>query len=268
MKCPNCNKEISNGLNSCPYCATPIVANTCSHCGSINLHRKIETVESDEMKIFNINGVTFKMIHVEGGTFTMGEGSNAHQVTLSSYYIGETPVTQALWKEVTGKTPSYFKGDQRPVEQVSWDDCQDFIKKLNAKIGKKFRLLTDAEWEYAARDGTKSKGYLYAGSNDINEVAWYMENSNGTTHPVGQKKPNELGLYDMSGNVWEWCQDWHDGYIWNQTNPTDPTSEFFCVHRGGSWSFDNAEDCRMSQGRCVSHWHWCFKIGFRLALSE
>lgn len=236
--------------------------------------RKAE--EEKKRGIFKVGNVEFKMIHVEGGAFMMGEGSAAHQVTLSSYYIGETPVTQALWKEVTGKTPSHFKGDQKPVESVSWNDCQDFNKKLNQKTGKKFRLLTEAEWEYAARGGNKSKGYEYAGSNDINEVAWYDKNAydKGSsspdygTHPVKQKKPNELGIYDMSGNVWEWCQDWYGEYKkGSQTNPTGPSSGSDRVRRGGGWDFD-ARHCRLSYRFGSSPDDARYGLGLRLALSE
>lgn len=234
--------------------------------------RKAE--EEKKRGIIKVGNV--KLIHVEGGTFTMGEGSNAHKVTLSSYYIGETPVTQELWKDVTGKTPSSFKGDQRPVESVSWDDCQDFIKKLNQKTGKKFRMLTEAEWEFAARGGNKSRGYEYAGSNNINEVAWYTENSykkgssspNYGTHPVMQKKPNELGIYDMSGNVWEWCQDCYGDYKKGpQTNPTGPASGAGRVLRGGSW-YNDAWYCRLSYRFDGSPDFAYYNLGFRLALSE
>ena len=204
---------------------------------------------------FTVNGVTFTMVTVEGGTFMMGataeQGNDAddrekpvHQVTLSSYCIGQTEVTQALWQAVMGSNPSYFQGDlQRPVEQVSWDDCQTFITRLNELTGKAFRLPTEAEWEYAARGGNKSHGYKYAGSNDINEVAWYRDNS---SMPVATKAPNELGLYDMSGNVWEWCQDWYGSYSSNaQSNPTGPASGSNRVIRGGCWG-NYARLCRVS----------------------
>ena len=164
-----------------------------------------------------------EMILVEGGTYTMGETEK--QVTVKDFYIGKYPVTQKQWFEIMGSNPSYFKGcDNCPVETVTWYDTQEFIKKLNEKYpGSNFRLPTEAEWEWAARGGNESKGYLYAGSNNIDDVAWYYENSGEKTHPVGQKKPNELGLYDMSGNVWEWCEDWYD----EKTN--------WKVVRGGSW---------------------------------
>lgn len=214
---------------------------------------------------FNVDGVSFKMIAVEGGTFKMGcndsdaydDEKTIHNVTLSSYYIGETQVTQALWKAVMGNNPSIFKGDILPVENVSWNDCQKFISRLNSLTGLNFRLPTEAQWEYAARGGRKSKGYKYSGSNNIDEVAWYENNSHTRTewfgskkdqqpHPVATKQPNELGLYDMSGNVWEWCSDWHSNYgSSSQTNPTGPNSGSYRVDRGGSW-YDYAGCCRSS----------------------
>ena len=203
----------------------------------------------------NIGGI--EMVYIKGGTFTMGataeQGSEAdidekptHSVTLSDYYIGKYEVTQAQWRAVMGSNPSYFTGDNNPVEQVSWDDIQEFITKLNAQTGKKFRLPTEAEWEYAARGGNKSKGYKYSSSNNISEVAWYDDNSSNKTHPVGQKTPNELGIYDMTGNVWEWCPDCYGSYSSSsQTNPTGPSSGSFRVLRGGSW-LNFARYCRVS----------------------
>ena len=212
--------------------------------------------DEPQPEIFTVGGVSFKMIPVEGGTFTMGataeQGSDAydwekpaHEVTLSSYCIGEAEVTQALWQAVMGSSPSYFTGNlQRPVERVTWNDCQTFITKLSQLTGKTFRLPTEAEWEYAARGGNKSQGYKYAGSNTLGDVAWYDGNSSSTTHPVATKAPNELGLYDMSGNVWEWCQDWYGSYSSGaQTNPTGPTLGSARVYRGGSWYY-YASSCR------------------------
>lgn len=193
---------------------------------------------------FIVNGVSFKMIYVEGGTFTMGatpelgnetlHANPAHNVTLSSYYIGETEVTQALWKAVMGNNPSYYKGNNRPVDCVTWEECQAFINKLNTMTGKDFHLPTEAEWEFAARGGIYSKGYKYSGSNNLDDFAWYGENSDHKPHPVKTKYPNELGIYDMSGNVWEWCQDWYSSYTdSSQVNPKGPSSGDVRVVRSG-----------------------------------
>ena len=227
-----------------------------------------------------VNGVSFTMIAVEGGTFSMGatseQGSDAdndekpvHSVALSDYYIGETEVTQELWQAVMGSNPSRFGGyPKRPVEQVSWNDCQEFIKKLNQLTGMNFRLPTEAEWEYAARGGNKSKGYKYSGGNTIGNVAWYTDNSGSRTHDVKTKQANELGIYDMSGNVYEWCQDWYGNYSSSsQTNPTGPSSGSLRVIRGGSWSI-SARYCRVSD-RC--NFYPDFRdddLGLRLSLSQ
>ena len=206
---------------------------------------------------FNVKGVSFNMIRVEGGIFTMGatpeQGWNAqynekpaHQVELSTYLIGEIQVTQELWTAVMGKNPSEYKGDLRPVDSVSWEDCQKFITRLNKVTGRHFRLPTEAEWEFAARGGNKSKGFKYAGSNNIDEVAWYAYNTSKETQPVGRTKGNELGLYDMSGNVWEWCQDWYGQYSSNaQSNPKGSSSGYYRVSRGGSWG-NSATHCRVA----------------------
>ena len=225
------------------------------------------------------NGVTFTMVAMQGGTFTMGatseQGSEAdsdekpaHRVTLSDYYIGQTEVTQALWQAVMGSNPSNWKGSNLPVEQVSWNECQQFITKLNQLTGRRFRLPTEAEWEYAARGGSKSRGYKYSGSNDIGSVAWYDGNSGSKTHPVGQKNANELGIYDMSGNVWEWCQDWYDsGYYGKSpsTNPCNNTSASIRVYRGGSW-YSNAGRCRVSDRSGNSPGLTSINLGLRLAM--
>lgn len=206
----------------------------------------------ENIKTITVNGVSLKMIKVDGGTFWMGAQSSSsgscnydseayvdespvHQVTLSSYVIGQTEVTQALWKAVMGNNPSYSIGDNLPVEQVSWDDCQEFISKLNLLTGKNFRLPTEAEWEYAARGGSKSNGYKYSGSNTIENVAWFSDNGSSKTHPVGTRSANELGIYDMSGNVYEWCSDWYGNYSSSaQTDPTGPATGVDRALRGGS----------------------------------
>ena len=226
---------------------------------------------------FTVNGVSFTMIKVEGGTFQMGatseQGSDAysdekpvHSVTLSDYYIGETEVTQELWEAVMGSNPSWFKGSQKPVEQVSWNDCKEFITKLNRLTGKNFRLPTEAEWEYAARGGNESQGYKYSGSNTIDNVAWYGGNSG--THNVKTKSPNELGIYDMSGNVWEWCEDRYGDYSsGSQTNPTGPSTGSSRVSRGGSWYYD-AGGCRVSIRFNYDPGHRSNYLGLRLCLSQ
>lgn len=231
-------------------------------------HLEKEKEERKETDLtFIVKGVSFKMVKVAGGTFTMGataeQGKDAydnerpaHQVTLTDYYIGQTEVTQALWTAVMGSNPSYYKGDNLPVEYVSWYDCQTFIEKLNILLSNelgemRFALPTEAQWEFAARGGNKSQGYKYAGSNNIDDVAWSCEawwgnSGDMTTHPVAQKRPNELGLYDMSGNVEEWCQDWYGDYSSNaQTNPQGPTDGKKRVCRGGDWYIIDGY-CRVS----------------------
>lgn len=170
----------------------------------------------------------------------------AHEVTLSSFAIAETEVTQALWTAIMGDNPSYRRGDNLPVEQISFIDGMEFLEKLNKVTGHNFRMPTEAEWEYAARGGQKSKGYKYAGSNDLNEVANFADNSNGNTQPVASKKPNELGIYDMSGNVWEWCSDWYSEYSDKAlVNPTGPANGTERCLRGGSW-YSISRYCRVT----------------------
>lgn len=223
-----------------------------------------------------VNGIKYNMVWVDGGTFRMGatseQGSEisdekpVHSVTLSGYYIGKTEVTQALWQAVMGSNPSYFEGDDLPVEQVSWDDCQEFIRKLNSLTGQNFRLPTEAEWEFACRGGNNSRGYKYSGSNYIDNVAWYDGNSGKKTHPVATKSPNELGIYDMSGNVFEWCSDWKGDYSSGaQTNPKGPYDGSYRVHRGGSWGY-GARDCRSSFRNSGNPSFRCISLGLRLAL--
>ncbi len=235
------------------------------------------TSNGQSERIFMVNGVSFTMKLVEGGTFQMGGNDSdadsnekpVHSVTLNNYYIGETEVTQALWKAVMGSNPSRFKGDNLPVEKVGWNDCQEFIRKLNQMTGKQFHLPTEAEWEYAARGGKTGKGYKYAGSNTIDNVAWYTQNTNDKgTKPVKTKSPNELGLYDMSGNVWEWCSDRYGNYSsGSQTNPQGPSSGSYRVLRGGSWS-NGARYCRVSDRDFSFPDYMGSRHGFRLCLPQ
>ena len=263
-----------------------------------------QKISSSETTTYTVNGVSFDMVSVAGGTFTMGatseqdsdeyngkmpahrvkpsatnkgktseQGSDAdsdetptHKVTLSDFMIGKTEVTQELWQAVMGSNPSRFKGDNLPVESVSYEDCEKFIEKLKSLTGQDFRLPTEAEWEYAARGGNKSKGYKYSGSNDIGSVAWYHSNSSSKTHAVATKSANELGLYDMTGNVWEWCYDYYDDYSsGSQTNPKGPSEGSTRVGRGGCL-FNPAGGCRVSN-RCDSNPDYrIYGQGLRLAL--
>ena len=234
-----------------------------------------------ETKIFNVNGIEFTMVPVEGGTFNMGSNDGdsdekpVHSVTLSDYYIGETEVTQELWEAVMGSNPSDFKGDKNPVEMVSYNDCIDFINKLNTFLagqlpdGRKFRLPTEAQWEFAARGGNKGKNNnnKYSGSNSIDDVAWYRDNSGGRTHPVKQKQPNELGLYDMTGNVWEWCSDWYGKDYYSQSpknNPEGPSDGWRRVLRGGCRS-SSAQGYRVAFRISCTPDDGGYYIGLRLA---
>ena len=243
-----------------------------------------ERASKDEIESYNNkteftvdDGVSFTMIRVDGGTFTMGgfiDDEDAypherprHEVNVSTFLIGETQVTQELWEAVMGNNPSNFKGKKKPVEMVSWYDCQSFIKKLNEKTGMKFRLPTEAEWEFAARGGRLSKEYTFSGSDDRNEVAWHPGNR-GTeaTHEVKTKLPNELGIYDMSGNVLEWVNDWFGDYPSDkQTDPSGPASGQYKVLRGGSWR-NPSSFCRVSFRNYMQPDSENFMFGFRLAL--
>lgn len=248
---------------------------------NISASKEGNNTPDTEILTINVKGVEFKMVKVEGGTFLMGsiweeeQGipygyiyQNKYQVTLSDYYIGQTEVTQALWEAVMGNNPSIYNGNnQRPVENVSWYDCQEFIKELNSLTGMIFRLPTEAEWEFAARGGNKSKGYRYSGSNTARKVACYKEK--GGTMPVATKKANELGLYDMSGNVSEFCNDyWHFSYPEEpQTNPQGAETGTNRVIRGGDYfSCYNLESLRPSgrEGH-IPKLHKAY-VGFRLAL--
>lgn len=239
-----------------------------------------EQTPVENLMPITVNGITFNMVHVEGGSFMMGatreQGSDAdkdekpaHKVTLSSYYIGQTEVTQALWQAIMAENPSLFRGSDKPVERVSWKDCQKFIETLNQRTGKSFRLPTEAEWEYAARGGNRSQGYKYSGSNDIDAVAWYKD-SRCDIHEVATKAPNELGIYDMSGNVREWCNDRYNRNYYakgEQTDPQGPESGAGRVFRGGS-CYLKAKDCRSSHRNNEPSSLRFGDLGLRLALSE
>jgi len=232
-----------------------------------------------------------KMVFVEGGTFTLGCADNdndcydddkpEHQVTLNSFYIGKYEVTQGQWEAVMGNNPSWNanKGVNNPVDHVSWNDVQEYFIKLNELTGKNYRLPTEAEWEYAARGGNKSKGFTFSGSNNIDEIGWYgshyspPSNNTGTikeyrTQPVGKKKPNELGIYDMSGNVKEWCSDWYDLYTSSEkTNPIGPATPIYPyrVHRGGACN-TYSYFCRVTKRNGDRPEKRDYNLGFRIVL--
>lgn len=247
---------------------------------SLNAMNQDEATVSEpsapDVKTYTVNGVSFKMVEVQGGTFTMGgtseQGGEAnanelptHQVTLSSYYIGMTEVTQELWEAVMGSNPSSNYGMQNPVENVSYFDCIQFVNELNQKTGESFSLPSEAQWEFAARGGLFSKGYKYSGSNDLNSVAWYDRNSHGKSQPVASKAPNELGIYDMSGNLMEWCMDSYGTYKSEpQTNPDGNLGESSeLVRRGGSFIGD-ANRCRVSNRYYYNSNEYFKYLGLRL----
>ena len=275
-------KEVAAGNGKC------IVWNVLQDCERLQGDRicfKVRASSGGSNHTFTVGGVSFMMVYVEGGTFTMGCTSEqggecdsdekpSHGVTLSSYYIGETEVTQALWKAVMGTEPTYNggwtdkygRGTNYPAYRVSYTDVETFITRLNQKTGRTFRMPTEAEWEFAARGGKKSHGHTYSGSSSIGDVAWYDGNSGNKTHPVKQKLPNELGIYDMSGNVWEWCSDWLGSYSsGSQTNPKGPSSGAFRVFRGGSWG-SGARYFRVSLRYGFNPSYRSSIIGFRLVL--
>ncbi len=233
-----------------------------------------------------VNGVSFDMAGVQGGVFQMGNKhgemneSPVHEVTLTSFHMARTEVTQGLWRSVMGTSlsdqrdklntgePLFGEGDEYPMYYVSWEDCQEFINKLNSLTGKSYRLPTEAEWEFAAREGSQDDDYNYSGSNVIGKVAWYDSNSEQTTHPVAGKTPNKLGIYDMSGNVWEWCSDWYGDYSSDtSTNPSGPSSGQGRVSRGGAWDFD-APYCQTTFRDKVPPSDCNRSLGFRLAADQ
>lgn len=233
---------------------------------------QVEDVDAAELlpakvNTYEVNGVSFDMVEVEGGNYLMGDDISdkendkpAHKETIATFQIGKTEVTQELWEAVMGTNPSNFTGEANlPVEKVSWTDCNTFITKLNELTGKNFRLPTEAEWEYAARGSNKSQGYTYSGSNTLDDVAWYKDNSDSKTHPVAQKQPNELGIYDMSGNVWEWISDkYSDNYSSARTSSNR-------VIRGGGWG-STAASSRVANRNSYGESYAYGDLGLRLAL--
>ena len=232
------------------------------------------------IKVVKIKDIMFKMILVKGDTFVMGTslqqgGENkdeqvTHNVTLGNFYIGTTQVTQELWNAINGNNPSKIKGKKLPVTNVSWNDCQNFIKRLNDITGMEFRLPTEAEWEFAAKGGQKGKlnGYKYSGSNTITSIMWYSKNSGNRPHEVSSKQSNELGLFDMSGNVWEWCSDWYASYDTSQSfNPNGPIDGVEKVCRGGSF-MSEAKECRVSIREKDLPNESSEDVGFRLVLTQ
>ena len=242
-----------------------------------------EEEESIDKHYVSVGNVSFAMISVEGGTFDLGatpeqglyaafDEKPSIQVTVSSFYLAEVPVTQALWTAIMGDNPSHFKGDNLPVERVSWEDCQEFIKRLNIQTGIIFRLPTEAEWEYAARGGQHSRHHKYSGAddNDKSEYLWFKENSLSLSHEVKTKLPNELELYDMNGNISEWCGDWYfNSYANNgeRVNPKGPSSGVAKVYRGGSWD-DKAMNCRVSKRFSMNPIFKNKLVGLRLAATN
>ena len=222
--------------------------------------------------------LNLEMVAVLGGTFTMGctpeQGENCNddetsrEITLKNFFIGRYVVTQAQWREIMGYNPSNFTGDDLPVEQVSWNTVQEFLHRLNIKTGRHYRLPTEAEWEFASRGGIYSEQFMYSGSNNLEDVAWYEGNSGDKTHPVGKKLPNELGIYDMSGNVYEWCQDRYGTYsLLQKHDPVGSLSGANRVYRGGGWGYDAAR-CRVSaRNGCTADYDDDI-VGFRIALSQ
>lgn len=254
---------------------------TAGHKEQITLieNKKKESETANSISIPVKDGINIEMIKVEAGTFMMGATKEvkepykielpAHEVLLTEdYYIGKYEVTQALWNVVMDSKHSTNDGDLLPKNYVSWNDCQEFIEKLNKITGLKFRLPTEAEWEYAARGGKKSKRYLYSGSNNVLDVAWYDGNSSNKRHPVGTKQANELGIFDMGGNVSEWCQDlWGQYQNDSQINPLGSSAGTKHVLRGGNYFF-YIRICYLSYRMFAESNYKDAFSGFRLALSE
>lgn len=288
--CPVCGESVEINKSFCPICGWAYIPFQSKKMDEKRLakardlwnKRFLDTAMNEEppspdlpRPIIELIG---DMIEIEGGSFTMGatreQGEDAfddekpaHKVTLSTFSIGKFPITQDQWEAVMGNNPSYFKGEKLPVESVSWYDCQEFAKKLSEMTGMHFRLPTEAEWEYAARGGKKGKRYKFSGGHIIDQIGWYNDNSGGTSHEVGKKSPNELGLYDMSGNIWEWVQDWKGDFTEeDQINPTGPETGIERICRGGGWNRE-IDRARVSyRGDDQPDLRYC-SLGLRIACS-
>jgi formylglycine-generating enzyme required for sulfatase activity len=239
------------------------------------------TPEPEKTLSFDLGGdVKLELLRIEPGSFLMGdekgdaEEKPVHKVTIDKpFYLGKFEVTQEQWEAVMGGNPSHFKGKKNPVERVSWEACQEFIKKLNEKFtasGTTFCLPTEAQWEYACRAGASTRYGFGDGEAELTEYGWFADNAGGTTHPVGEKKPNAWGLYDMHGNVWEWCADWYDGNYYQNSptnDPAGPTAVTSRILRGGSWG-DPAPYCRSAYRYCLPPWFCVYSYGLRVACAR
>lgn len=243
---------------------------------------KVKDRSADMLRMETASEIALHMVKVEGGNYTMGcpdpTGTScyywekpAHNVSITTFYMAKYPVTQKEWRILVGNRPWFSKNcDECPVENVSWYDAQIFINTLNQLSGKNYRLPTEAEWEYAAAGGNRNEGYKYAGNDHIDAVAWYSGNSDKQIHVVGQKQPNQLGLFDMSGNVWQWCSDWFSDTYYNYSetdNPEGPKRDAYRVCRGGSW-WSEARDCRISNRDRYPADARDDDVGFRIAITE